>query len=143
MSAPELTLPAPVVAQNVTEPDVSIAEEDHDAISIAASWEEIDKYEGEEVKKEDEEKKYLDVISNKNIKLSERILIPIQHEMSRGGKARGGGAGALKARGGGVTVLKGQRRSGCLPVRARGGAMVQEVAAVPRAKEGGATVPTA
>ncbi|KAK6489156.1 KH domain-containing [Huso huso] len=40
--------------------------------------EEIDKYEGDEVKKDDEEKKYLDVISNKNIKLSERILIPVQ-----------------------------------------------------------------
>ncbi|XP_041105240.1 KH domain-containing, RNA-binding, signal transduction-associated protein 2-like [Polyodon spathula] len=40
--------------------------------------EEIDKYEGDEAKKEDEEKKYLDVISNKNIKLSERILIPVQ-----------------------------------------------------------------
>ncbi|MGH0166591.1 UNVERIFIED_CONTAM: hypothetical protein FKN15_051008 [Acipenser sinensis] len=39
---------------------------------------EIDKYEGDEAKKEDEEKKYLDVISNKNIKLSERILIPVQ-----------------------------------------------------------------
>ncbi|MGH0184576.1 UNVERIFIED_CONTAM: hypothetical protein FKN15_015362 [Acipenser sinensis] len=33
--APELTPPAPVVAPDVTEPDVSIAEEDHDAISIA------------------------------------------------------------------------------------------------------------
>ncbi|MGH0127392.1 UNVERIFIED_CONTAM: hypothetical protein FKN15_011129 [Acipenser sinensis] len=34
MPAPELTLPAP----DVTEPEVSIAEEDHDAISIAATW---------------------------------------------------------------------------------------------------------
>ncbi|XP_064411469.1 KH domain-containing, RNA-binding, signal transduction-associated protein 2 isoform X2 [Latimeria chalumnae] len=40
--------------------------------------EEIDKYEGDETKKEDEEKKYLDVISNKNIKLSERVLIPVK-----------------------------------------------------------------
>ncbi|MGH0174621.1 UNVERIFIED_CONTAM: hypothetical protein FKN15_068518 [Acipenser sinensis] len=32
------TLPAPVVAPDVTEPDVSIAEEDYDVISIAASW---------------------------------------------------------------------------------------------------------
>uniref|UniRef100_A0A8D2NUV1 KH domain-containing, RNA-binding, signal transduction-associated protein 2 n=1 Tax=Zosterops lateralis melanops TaxID=1220523 RepID=A0A8D2NUV1_ZOSLA len=31
-----------------------------------------------EGKKEDEEKKYLDVISNKNIKLSERVLIPVK-----------------------------------------------------------------
>uniref|UniRef100_A0A8C8BR35 KH RNA binding domain containing, signal transduction associated 2 n=1 Tax=Otus sunia TaxID=257818 RepID=A0A8C8BR35_9STRI len=30
------------------------------------------------IKKEDEEKKYLDVISNKNIKLSERVLIPVK-----------------------------------------------------------------
>ncbi|MGH0170245.1 UNVERIFIED_CONTAM: hypothetical protein FKN15_058596 [Acipenser sinensis] len=37
--APELTPPAPVVAPDVTEPDVSIAEEDHGAISIVASWE--------------------------------------------------------------------------------------------------------
>ncbi|XP_015218627.1 KH domain-containing, RNA-binding, signal transduction-associated protein 2 isoform X1 [Lepisosteus oculatus] len=40
--------------------------------------EEIEKYEGDEIKKEDGEKKYLDVISNKNIKLSERVLIPVQ-----------------------------------------------------------------
>uniref|UniRef100_A0A8V5G3Y8 K Homology domain-containing protein n=1 Tax=Melopsittacus undulatus TaxID=13146 RepID=A0A8V5G3Y8_MELUD len=33
---------------------------------------------GSEGKKEDEEKKYLDVISNKNIKLSERVLIPVK-----------------------------------------------------------------
>ncbi|MGH0149004.1 UNVERIFIED_CONTAM: hypothetical protein FKN15_044615 [Acipenser sinensis] len=37
--APELTPPAPVVAPDVTEPDFNIAEEDHDAISITASWE--------------------------------------------------------------------------------------------------------
>ncbi|MGH0140401.1 UNVERIFIED_CONTAM: hypothetical protein FKN15_042820 [Acipenser sinensis] len=36
--APELTPPAPVVALEVTEPDVGISEEDHDVISIAASW---------------------------------------------------------------------------------------------------------
>ncbi|KAG2467503.1 KHDR2 protein, partial [Polypterus senegalus] len=40
--------------------------------------EEIEKFEGEEEKPEDAEKKYLDVISNKNIKLSERVLIPVQ-----------------------------------------------------------------
>ncbi|MGH0115625.1 UNVERIFIED_CONTAM: hypothetical protein FKN15_037948 [Acipenser sinensis] len=37
--APELIPPASVVALDVTELDVSIAEEDHDVISIAASWE--------------------------------------------------------------------------------------------------------
>ncbi|XP_077018282.1 KH domain-containing, RNA-binding, signal transduction-associated protein 2 isoform X1 [Tamandua tetradactyla] len=40
--------------------------------------EEIEKFQGSEGKKEDEEKKYLDVISNKNIKLSERVLIPVK-----------------------------------------------------------------
>uniref|UniRef100_A0A8B9MYS5 KHDRBS Qua1 domain-containing protein n=1 Tax=Accipiter nisus TaxID=211598 RepID=A0A8B9MYS5_9AVES len=39
---------------------------------------EIEKFQGSEGKKEDEEKKYLDVISNKNIKLSERVLIPVK-----------------------------------------------------------------
>ncbi|MGH0138803.1 UNVERIFIED_CONTAM: hypothetical protein FKN15_019531 [Acipenser sinensis] len=37
--APELTPPAPMVTPDVTEPNVSMSEEDHDAISIAASWE--------------------------------------------------------------------------------------------------------
>ncbi|KAF4090566.1 KH domain-containing, RNA-binding, signal transduction-associated protein 2 [Ictalurus punctatus] len=40
--------------------------------------EEIEKYEGDELRKDGEVKKYLDVISNKNIKLSERVLIPVQ-----------------------------------------------------------------
>ncbi|KAM3605831.1 uncharacterized protein V6R79_005612 [Siganus canaliculatus] len=40
--------------------------------------EEIEKYEGDELRKEGDMKKYLDIISNKNIKLSERVLIPIQ-----------------------------------------------------------------
>uniref|UniRef100_A0A8C0J964 KHDRBS Qua1 domain-containing protein n=2 Tax=Testudinidae TaxID=8487 RepID=A0A8C0J964_CHEAB len=40
--------------------------------------EEIEKFQGSDGKKEDEEKKYLDVISNKNIKLSERVLIPVK-----------------------------------------------------------------
>ncbi|XP_032409840.1 KH domain-containing, RNA-binding, signal transduction-associated protein 2 isoform X2 [Xiphophorus hellerii] len=40
--------------------------------------EEIGKYEGDELKKDADTKKYLDIISNKNIKLSERVLIPIQ-----------------------------------------------------------------
>lgn len=39
---------------------------------------EIEKFQGSDGKKEDEEKKYLDVISNKNIKLSERVLIPVK-----------------------------------------------------------------
>ncbi|KAK2921968.1 hypothetical protein Q8A73_001453 [Channa argus] len=40
--------------------------------------EEIEKYEGDEVRKDGGLKKYLDIISNKNIKLSERVLIPVQ-----------------------------------------------------------------
>ncbi|XP_076830445.1 KH domain-containing, RNA-binding, signal transduction-associated protein 2 isoform X2 [Brachyhypopomus gauderio] len=40
--------------------------------------EEIEKYEGDELRKDGDVKKYLDVISNKNIKLSERVLIPVQ-----------------------------------------------------------------
>nr|XP_009934480.1 PREDICTED: KH domain-containing, RNA-binding, signal transduction-associated protein 2-like [Opisthocomus hoazin] len=39
---------------------------------------EIEKFQGSEGKKDDEDKKYLDVISNKNIKLSERVLIPVK-----------------------------------------------------------------
>lgn len=39
---------------------------------------EIEKFQSSDIKKEDEEKKYLDVISNKNIKLSERVLIPVK-----------------------------------------------------------------
>ncbi|MED6256072.1 KH domain-containing, RNA-binding, signal transduction-associated protein 2, partial [Ataeniobius toweri] len=38
----------------------------------------IGKYEGDELKKDNDTKKYLDIISNKNIKLSERVLIPVQ-----------------------------------------------------------------
>ncbi|XP_028279541.1 KH domain-containing, RNA-binding, signal transduction-associated protein 2 [Parambassis ranga] len=40
--------------------------------------EEIEKYEGDELRKDGDMKKYLDIISNKNIKLSERVLIPVQ-----------------------------------------------------------------
>ncbi|XP_068424778.1 KH domain-containing, RNA-binding, signal transduction-associated protein 2 [Clinocottus analis] len=40
--------------------------------------EEIEKNEGDELRKDGDTKKYLDIISNKNIKLSERVLIPIQ-----------------------------------------------------------------
>lgn len=39
---------------------------------------EIEKFQGSDGKSEDEEEKYLDVISNKNIKLSERVLIPVK-----------------------------------------------------------------
>ncbi|KAI4560504.1 hypothetical protein MJG53_017133 [Ovis ammon polii x Ovis aries] len=39
---------------------------------------EIEKFQGSDGKNEDEEEKYLDVISNKNIKLSERVLIPVK-----------------------------------------------------------------
>lgn len=39
---------------------------------------EIEKYEGDESRKDGDMKKYLDIISNKNIKLSERVLIPVQ-----------------------------------------------------------------
>uniref|UniRef100_A0A672SQ28 KH domain containing, RNA binding, signal transduction associated 2 n=1 Tax=Sinocyclocheilus grahami TaxID=75366 RepID=A0A672SQ28_SINGR len=38
----------------------------------------IEKFEGDELRKDGEVKKYLDIISNKNIKLSERVLIPVQ-----------------------------------------------------------------
>ncbi|XP_068137538.1 KH domain-containing, RNA-binding, signal transduction-associated protein 2 [Hyperolius riggenbachi] len=40
--------------------------------------EEIEKFQECVGKKEEEEKKYLDIISNKNIKLSERVLIPVK-----------------------------------------------------------------
>lgn len=39
---------------------------------------EIEKCEGDETKKDGDMNKYLDIISNKNIKLSERVLIPVQ-----------------------------------------------------------------
>ncbi|XP_063772812.1 KH domain-containing, RNA-binding, signal transduction-associated protein 2 isoform X1 [Pseudophryne corroboree] len=40
--------------------------------------EEIEKFHESAGKKEDEEKKYLDIIGNKNIKLSEKVLIPVK-----------------------------------------------------------------
>ncbi|XP_072293501.1 KH domain-containing, RNA-binding, signal transduction-associated protein 2 [Eucyclogobius newberryi] len=40
--------------------------------------EEIEKCDGEDFRKDGDIKKYLDIISNKNIKLSERVLIPVQ-----------------------------------------------------------------
>ncbi|XP_028845974.1 KH domain-containing, RNA-binding, signal transduction-associated protein 2 isoform X2 [Denticeps clupeoides] len=39
---------------------------------------EIEKFEGGDLRKDGDVKKYLDIISNKNVKLSERVLIPIQ-----------------------------------------------------------------
>lgn len=39
---------------------------------------EIEKCGGDELRKDGDMKKYLDIISNKNIKLSERVLIPVQ-----------------------------------------------------------------
>nr|XP_023700505.1 KH domain-containing, RNA-binding, signal transduction-associated protein 2 isoform X4 [Paramormyrops kingsleyae] len=55
--------------------------------------EEIEKYEGDELRKDGDVKKYLDVISNKNIKLSERVLIPVQQypkeeELRKSGEAK-------------------------------------------------------
>ncbi|XP_048203515.1 KH domain-containing, RNA-binding, signal transduction-associated protein 2 isoform X3 [Perognathus longimembris pacificus] len=55
--------------------------------------EEIEKFQGSDGKKEEEEKKYLDVISNKNIKLSERVLIPVkqypkEEELRKSGEAK-------------------------------------------------------
>ncbi|XP_073776081.1 KH domain-containing, RNA-binding, signal transduction-associated protein 2 isoform X2 [Danio rerio] len=55
--------------------------------------EEIEKFEGDELRKDGEVKKYLDIISNKNIKLSERVLIPVQQypkeeELRKSGEAK-------------------------------------------------------
>ncbi|XP_075058670.1 KH domain-containing, RNA-binding, signal transduction-associated protein 2 isoform X2 [Mixophyes fleayi] len=55
--------------------------------------EEIEKFHESEGKKEDEEKKYLDIISNKNIKLSEKVLIPVkqypkEEELRNSGEAK-------------------------------------------------------
>lgn len=49
-----------------------------DYIFFFIFFSEIEKFQSSDGKKEDEEKKYLDVISNKNIKLSERVLIPVK-----------------------------------------------------------------
>lgn len=51
---------------------------EHISRLLVYSVAEIEKYEGDELRKDGEVKKYLDVISNKNIKLSERVLIPVQ-----------------------------------------------------------------
>ncbi|KAJ1150541.1 hypothetical protein NDU88_003332, partial [Pleurodeles waltl] len=39
---------------------------------------EVQKFQDSDEKEDDDEKKYLDIISNKNIKLSERVLIPVK-----------------------------------------------------------------
>ncbi|XP_078502934.1 KH domain-containing, RNA-binding, signal transduction-associated protein 2 [Lissotriton helveticus] len=39
---------------------------------------EVQKFQDSDGKQDDDEKKYLDIISNKNIKLSERVLIPVK-----------------------------------------------------------------
>lgn len=50
----------------------------NDPVCLFFSLAEIEKCEGNELKKDGDMKKYLDIISNKNIKLSERVLIPVQ-----------------------------------------------------------------
>lgn len=50
---------------------------------------EIEKCEGDDLKKDGDMKKYLDIISNKNIKLSERVLIPVQQYPKVGSAATG------------------------------------------------------
>lgn len=45
---------------------------------LFSSLAEIEKCEGDDLKKDGDMKKYLDIISNKHIKLSERVLIPVQ-----------------------------------------------------------------
>ncbi|XP_076022084.1 KH domain-containing, RNA-binding, signal transduction-associated protein 2 [Genypterus blacodes] len=46
-------------------------------MAVADQWE-IEKGDGGEMRKDGDLKKYLDIISNKNIKLCERVLIPVQ-----------------------------------------------------------------
>ncbi|XP_054456655.1 KH domain-containing, RNA-binding, signal transduction-associated protein 2 [Anoplopoma fimbria] len=67
---PDKYLPELVAEKNSLDPSFV-----HAARLLA---EEIEKNEGDELKKDGDTKKYLDIISNKNIKLSERVLIPIQ-----------------------------------------------------------------
>uniref|UniRef100_A0A3Q3IFI5 K Homology domain-containing protein n=1 Tax=Monopterus albus TaxID=43700 RepID=A0A3Q3IFI5_MONAL len=67
---PDKYLPELVAEKNSLEPSFV------HAVRLLA--EEIDKYEGDELRKDGAMKKYLDIISNKNIKLSERVLIPVQ-----------------------------------------------------------------
>ncbi|XP_057704679.1 KH domain-containing, RNA-binding, signal transduction-associated protein 2 [Corythoichthys intestinalis] len=65
-------LPELVTEKNILEPQFGN--------SLRLLAEEIEKHEGEgdELQKDGIMKKYLDIISNKNIKLSERVLIPVQ-----------------------------------------------------------------
>ncbi|XP_063731659.1 KH domain-containing, RNA-binding, signal transduction-associated protein 2 isoform X2 [Eleginops maclovinus] len=67
---PEKCLPELVAEKNGLDPTYV------HAVRLLA--EEIEKYEGDESRKDGNTNKYLDIISNKNIKLSERVLIPIQ-----------------------------------------------------------------
>ncbi|XP_029031242.1 KH domain-containing, RNA-binding, signal transduction-associated protein 2 isoform X2 [Betta splendens] len=67
---PEKYLPELVAERNGLDPSFV------HAVRLLA--EEIEKYDGEELRKDGDMKKYLDIISNKNIKLSERVLIPVQ-----------------------------------------------------------------
>uniref|UniRef100_A0A8C5NBQ1 K Homology domain-containing protein n=1 Tax=Gouania willdenowi TaxID=441366 RepID=A0A8C5NBQ1_GOUWI len=68
---PEKYLPELLAEKNSLEPTFVHA--------VRLQADEIEKSDGDEVRKDgDSTKKYLDIISNKNIKLSERVLIPIQ-----------------------------------------------------------------
>ncbi|XP_037321416.2 KH domain-containing, RNA-binding, signal transduction-associated protein 2 isoform X3 [Pungitius pungitius] len=67
---PDQYLPELVAEKNSLDPSLVHA--------VRLLSEEIEKNEGDELRKDGDTKKYLDIISNKNIKLSERVLIPIQ-----------------------------------------------------------------
>lgn len=67
---PEKYLPELLAEKNTLDPSFVHA--------VRLLTEEIEKYEGEDFRKDGDIKKYLDIISNKNIKLSERVLIPVQ-----------------------------------------------------------------
>lgn len=67
---PDKYIPELVAEKNTLEPSFVHA--------VRLLTEEIEKYEGEDLRKDGDMKKYLDIISNKNIKLSERVLIPVQ-----------------------------------------------------------------
>uniref|UniRef100_A0A8C7WMV6 KH domain containing, RNA binding, signal transduction associated 2 n=1 Tax=Oryzias sinensis TaxID=183150 RepID=A0A8C7WMV6_9TELE len=67
---PDKCLPELVAEKNSLDPSFV------HAVRLLA--EEIEKYDGDELRKDGDVKKYLDIISNKNIKLSERVLIPVR-----------------------------------------------------------------
>ncbi|KAM9848239.1 KH domain-containing, RNA-binding, signal transduction-associated protein 2 [Aulostomus maculatus] len=67
---PDKCLPELVAERNTLDPSFV------HAVRLLA--EEIEKHESDELRKDGDTKKYLDIISNKNIKLSERVLIPVQ-----------------------------------------------------------------